>query len=157
VRRQPRPVVFDSTARLPQESRLVAQASEVGLVVVVSRAAPRAAVESLQSAGAEVVTASGENEPARVADALTRLGELETPITSMMLEGGPQLAGAFLDAGEIDEARFFIAPMLLGGASARDPLEGVGAGTIADATRAIAVSHEQVGDDILVRARLKEW
>jgi len=49
------------------------------------------------------------------------------------------------------------APMLLGGASARDPLEGVGAGTIADATRAISVSHEQVGDDILVRARLREW
>ena len=157
VRRQPRPVVFDSTARLPQESRLVAQASEVGLIVVVSRAAPRAAVESLRSAGAEVVTASGENEPSRVADALTRLGELEEPVTSIMLEGGPQLAGAFLDAGEIDEARFFIAPMLLGGASARDPLEGVGAGTIADATRAIAVSHDQVGDDILVRARLREW
>jgi diaminohydroxyphosphoribosylaminopyrimidine deaminase/5-amino-6-(5-phosphoribosylamino)uracil reductase len=157
VRRQPRPVVFDSTARLPLDSRLVAQAPEVGLVVVVSRAAPRAAVESLRNAGAEVVVAAGENEPARVADALGRLGELERPVTSMMLEGGPQLAGAFLDAGEIDEARFFIAPMLLGGASARDPLEGVGAGTIADATRALAVSHEQVGEDILVRARLREW
>ncbi len=157
VRRQPRPVVFDSTGRLPLDSRLAEQAPEVGLVVVTSRAAPRAAVEALASAGAEVVVASGENEPARVADALTRLGELERPVTSMMLEGGPQLAGAFLDAGEIDEARFFIAPMLLGGASARDPLEGMGAGTIAEATRAIAVTSGQVGDDILVSARLKEW
>lgn len=157
VRRQPRPVVFDSTARLPLDSQLVARAADSGLVVVVSRAAPRSAVEGLESAGAHVVVASGENEPARVSDALSRLGELETPITSMMLEGGPQLAGAFFDAGEIDEARFFIAPMLLGGASARDPLEGMGAGTIGEATRALAVSSEQVGDDILVCARLREW
>ena len=157
ARRQPRPVVFDSSARLPLDSRLVVQAPEVGLVVVVSRGAPRPAVEGLESAGAEVVVAAGENEPARVADALTRLGELESPVTSMMLEGGPQLAGAFFDAGEIDDARFFIAPMLLGGASARDPLEGMGAGTIDEATRAIAVTSEQVGDDILVCARLREW
>lgn len=157
VRRQPRPVVFDSTGRLPLDCELVSRASESGLVVVVSRAAPRSAVEGLESAGAEVVVAAGENEPARVTDALTRLGELERPVTSVMLEGGPQLAGAFFDAGEIDDARFFIAPMLLGGASARDPLEGMGAGTIADAARAIAVTSEQVGDDILVQARLREW
>ena len=47
-------------------------------------------------------------------------------ITSVLLEGGPHLAGAFLDAGEIDELRLFIAPLLLGGRSARDPLEGEG-------------------------------
>ena len=157
VRRQPRPVVFDSSARLPLDSTLVAQAGSSGLVVVVSRGAPRAAVEGLQSAGAQVVSAAGENEPARVCDALDRLGELEVPVTSMMLEGGPQLAGAFFDAGEIDEARLFIAPMVLGGASARDPIEGMGAGAIDDAARALSVESEQVGDDILVRARLREW
>ena len=44
----------------------------------------------------------------------------------MLLEGGPHLAGAFLDAGEIDEIRLFLAPLLLGGSAARDPLEGKG-------------------------------
>ncbi len=155
--KQPRRVVFDSAARLALDSQLVAQAPEAELIVVVSRAAPRSAVESLESAGAEVIVASGENEPLRVSDALSQLGNLDPPITAMLLEGGPHLAGAFFDAGEIDELRLFVAPIVLGGASARDPVEGMGATTIADAMRAISLTAERVADDILLTARLREW
>ncbi len=156
VQRQPRRVVFDSTGRLPLTSQLVSQAPEIPLIVVVSRAAPRAAVEGLELAGAEVVVATGENEQARVASALDQLGALETPVTAILLEGGPRLAGAFLDAGEIDEARFLVAPMLLGGRG-KDPVAGEGAATIADALRALELTCEPSGDDILLTARLREW
>jgi len=155
--KQPRRVVFDSDARLPLDSQLVSQAPEVELIVVVSRAAPRSAIEALESAGAEVVVVSGENEPLRVGDALSQLGKLDPPVTSLLLEGGPHLAGAFFDAGEIDEIRLFIAPLVLGGANARDPLEGMGATMIADATRALSLTTEIVADDILLTARLREW
>ena len=63
VHRQPRRVVFDSTARLPLDSKLVAQAREVPLTVVVTRAAKRIDVENLESAGADIIVATGENEP----------------------------------------------------------------------------------------------
>ena len=86
--------------------------------------------------GADVIVATGENEPARVVSALDQLGELEIPVTALLLEGGPHLAGAFLDAGEIDEARLFVAPMLLGGGG-MDPAIGEGVARIADALRAI--------------------
>ena len=155
--KQPRRIVFDSDARLPLDSQLVSQAPEVELIVVVSRAAPRSAIEALESAGAEVVVVSGENEPLRVSDALSQLGKLDPPVTSLLLEGGPHLAGAFFDAGEIDEIRLFIAPLVLGGANARDPLEGMGATMIADATRALSLTTEIVADDILLTARLREW
>jgi diaminohydroxyphosphoribosylaminopyrimidine deaminase/5-amino-6-(5-phosphoribosylamino)uracil reductase len=157
VHRQPTRVVFDSTGRLPLTSRLVAEAAEVPLVVVVSRAAPRVATDGLEMAGAQVVVATGQNEPARVRSGLDQLGALETPITSMLLEGGPHLAGTFLDCGEIDELRLFIAPILLGGRSARDPLEGEGIENIADATSALSLSCRAVGPDKLLSARLKEW
>ena len=155
--KQPRRIVFDSDARLALDSQLVSQAPEVELIVVVSRAAPRSAIEALESAGAEVVVVSGENEPLRVSDALSQLGKLDPPVTSLLLEGGPHLAGAFFDAGEIDEIRLFIAPLVLGGANARDPLEGMGATMIADATRALALTTEIVADDVLLTARLREW
>jgi len=155
--KQPRRVVFDSAARLPLDSQLVAQSSEGELIVVTSRAAPRNAVEALEAAGVQVLVASGENEPLRVSDALSQLGSLGQPITAMLLEGGPHLAGAFFDAGEIDEVRLFIAPLVLGGGSARDPIEGMGATLIADATRAISLTAEQVAGDILLTARLREW
>jgi diaminohydroxyphosphoribosylaminopyrimidine deaminase / 5-amino-6-(5-phosphoribosylamino)uracil reductase len=157
VHEQPRRVVFDSTARLPLTSRLVAGAPEVPLVVVVSRAAPRGATDALETAGAQVIVATGQNEPARVRSALDQLGALDPPVTGMLLEGGPHLAGSFLDAGQIDELRLFVAPLLLGGRTARDPLEGEGVERVADAIRALDLECESSGGDVLLTARLREW
>jgi diaminohydroxyphosphoribosylaminopyrimidine deaminase/5-amino-6-(5-phosphoribosylamino)uracil reductase len=153
--RQPRRVVFDSTGRLPLDSRLVQQAPEIPLTVVVSRAAGRSAADALVNAGADVIVATGEHEPARVRSALGQLGE--AGIHGVLLEGGPHLAGAFLDAGEIDEVRLFLAPLLLGGSKARDPLEGEGVEKISEALRALTLDCERVADDVLISARLREW
>jgi diaminohydroxyphosphoribosylaminopyrimidine deaminase / 5-amino-6-(5-phosphoribosylamino)uracil reductase len=155
VARQPRRVIFDSEARLPLDSQLVRGASEIPLTVVVSRAAGRLATDALEVAGADVIVATGQNEPARVRSALDQLGA--AGITSILLEGGPHLAGAFLDAGEVDEIRLFVAPVVVGGSSARDPLEGEGVEQIAQATRALSFDVEQVADDVLITARLREW
>lgn len=155
VHHQPRRVVFDSLARLPLDSQLVAAASELPLSVVVSRAAPRQATDALELAGVDVVVATGENEPARVRAALGLLGDRD--VHTLLLEGGPHLAGAFFDAGEIDEVRLFLAPLLLGGRAARDPLEGEGVERVSDALRALTLDCERIGEDTLIRARLKEW
>ncbi len=155
VTRQPRRVIFDSTGRLPLDSQLVKAAPEVPLTVVVSRAAPRSAASGLETAGVDVVVATGGNEPARVRSALVQLGERD--VASILLEGGPHLAGAFFDAGEIDEIRLFLAPVVLGGASARDPLEGEGVEQISEALRALTLDCERVAEDVLITARLKEW
>ncbi len=151
---QPQRVVFDSTARLPLTSKLVADASEVPLTVVVSRAAHRTAMEALEAAGVEVLVATGGNDPAHVCSALDQLAA--QGVTSVLLEGGPRLAGAFLDAGEVDEIRLFLAPLLIGGKQGRDPLEGMGVETIAAAPRALSLGCESVGEDLLITARLRE-
>jgi diaminohydroxyphosphoribosylaminopyrimidine deaminase/5-amino-6-(5-phosphoribosylamino)uracil reductase len=75
----------------------------------------------------------------------------------MLLEGGPRLAGSFLDAQEIDEMRLFIAPIAIGGRSARILFEGEGSGAIAEAQRAISVDVAMVDGDVLMTARLREW
>jgi diaminohydroxyphosphoribosylaminopyrimidine deaminase/5-amino-6-(5-phosphoribosylamino)uracil reductase len=155
VHRQPRRVIFDSLARLPVASRLVRDARTTPLTVVVSRASRRSSTDALETHGVEVIVATGENEPARVCSALDQLGA--AGIGSILLEGGPHLAGAFLDAGEIDEIRLFLAPLVLGGRTARDPLEGQGVEAIAQAVRALSLDVERVGEDLLVSARVKEW
>jgi diaminohydroxyphosphoribosylaminopyrimidine deaminase / 5-amino-6-(5-phosphoribosylamino)uracil reductase len=152
---QPRRVVFDSLARLPTTSQLVVAAAEIPLTVVVSRAAARADTNALEAAGVQVLVATGENEPARFRSALDQLGILG--VSSVLLEGGPHLAGAFLDAGEIDEIRLFLAPLLLGGSAARDPLEGEGVERISEALRALSCGCESIGEDLLISARLREW
>ena len=47
--------------------------------------------------------------------------------------------------------------MLLGGSSARDPLEGAGAERIAQAVRALSLECARVADDVLITARMREW
>jgi diaminohydroxyphosphoribosylaminopyrimidine deaminase / 5-amino-6-(5-phosphoribosylamino)uracil reductase len=155
IENQPRRVVFDSLGRLSPSSQLVAAAQQIPLTVVVSRAAARADTDALEAAGVQVLVATGENEPARVRSGLEQLGALG--VDSALLEGGPHLAGAFLDAGEIDEIRLFLAPLLLGGSAARDPLEGKGVARISEALRALSFDCERVGEDLLVSARLREW
>jgi diaminohydroxyphosphoribosylaminopyrimidine deaminase / 5-amino-6-(5-phosphoribosylamino)uracil reductase len=155
VTRQPTRVVFDSESRLPLDSNLVKTAPEVPLVVVTSRAADRSHAEALRAAGAEVVPAAGGTERERVLDGLNKLGGLG--ITSLLLEGGPRLAGSFLDAREIDEVRLFVAPIVLGGRGAPAPFEGEGTVAIADAQQAASLDVEMVDEDVLIKARLREW
>ena len=155
VARQPRRVIFDSEARLPTDSQLVRGVREVPLTVVCSRAAARTSMEALEAAGVDVIVATGANEGARVADALDELGKRD--IQSLLLEGGPHIAGAFLEADEIDEARMFVAPMLTGGREARTAVEGMGVGEIASSARALSIEVERIEDDVLILARLKEW
>ncbi|CAB4863749.1 unannotated protein [freshwater metagenome] len=152
---QPRRVVFDASARLPLDSQLVAEPESPPVTVVVDRGAQRAEVDALEASGVDVLVATGENEAARVESALEQLGELG--ITSVLLEGGPKLAGAFLDAGEVDELRIFLAPVLIGAHAARDPFEGRGSETVAEALRVPTPDVTRVGDDLLLTSRLREW
>jgi diaminohydroxyphosphoribosylaminopyrimidine deaminase/5-amino-6-(5-phosphoribosylamino)uracil reductase len=155
VPRQPRRVVFDSEASLPLDGRLAASAAEAPVILVASRAASRRRLQRLESAGIEVITASGENEAARVACALDELGHRE--VQSLLVEGGPHLAGAFLDAGEVDELRVFVAPVIAGGRQAKPAVAGEGVASIADAGRALHTEVERIEDDVLITARLREW
>lgn len=139
--RQPLRVVFDSRARLPLDSRLLATLDQSPVLVVTAPDADPARLSALRDAGAETLAAA--DIPAALAD-LGRRG-----ITSLFLEGGQTLASAFLAAGQIDESRTFIAPMLLGTAKT----------TEAEATRvtALASTAEPVGEDTLITALYKEW
>ncbi len=151
--RQPTRVVFDTAARLPLNSKLLATLDQGPVIVLCGSGAPAARAEALRGVGAEVIALQDEGAGG-VEAALEELGR--RGITSLLLEGGATLAGAFLEAGEIDEMRLFVAPIVLGG-DGRPLFDASGPDRVEGAVRPLAVSSEQSGDDILVRARLKEW
>jgi diaminohydroxyphosphoribosylaminopyrimidine deaminase/5-amino-6-(5-phosphoribosylamino)uracil reductase len=150
--RQPARVVFDSAARLPVESALARSIGDAPLHVIAGPEAEPASVEALRATGAEVLELSGDRDR-RLVDGLDELGR--RGITSLLIEGGAELAGAVLDAGEVDELRVFVAPLVLGGG--RPLAAGRGPRRIADAARPLACEWERAGPDMLARARLREW
>jgi diaminohydroxyphosphoribosylaminopyrimidine deaminase/5-amino-6-(5-phosphoribosylamino)uracil reductase len=172
--RQPLRVVFDSQARLPLDSQLLATLDQSPVLLVTSPDADPARTTALQEAGAEILLTSGATTADRVTAALTDLGR--RGITSLFLEGGRTLASAFTTSGNLDESRIFIAPVLLGDTSAPSRAGGVGAGvprgaedaehpsTVGDAATtgparlsALVSTQEPVGDDTLVTSRFREW
>jgi len=119
--RQPVRVVFDRQARLPLDSQLL-QTLDLAPVLVV--AAPEVDTSPLRAVGAEVLTADG------IEAALAELGR--RGITSLFLEGGKTLAAAFADAGQIDEARVFVAPTLLAGGKRTEAVDPGATDTLID-------------------------
>jgi diaminohydroxyphosphoribosylaminopyrimidine deaminase/5-amino-6-(5-phosphoribosylamino)uracil reductase len=148
-------IVFDSQARLPLDSALVSSMDEAPLIVICGPEAASARRDGLERAGAEVIVAPGRSPAARLEAALDELGRRQ--IQDLFVEGGPTLAGALFDAGEIDEIRLFVAPVLVGSARARAVLEGEGVARIAEGVRPLDTSYQAIGEDLLVQARLREW
>ncbi len=144
--RQPVCVVFDSAARLPLDSRLLATTDEAPVLVVVAPDAELGRLGALRDKGAETIVAAGQTSAARIAAALGELGR--RGLTSLLLEGGATLAGAFAAADQIDEARVFVAPMVLGGPVPAVPVS---------ALQGESTDAEKVGEDTLIRTRFKEW
>jgi diaminohydroxyphosphoribosylaminopyrimidine deaminase/5-amino-6-(5-phosphoribosylamino)uracil reductase len=70
-------------------------------------------------------------------------------VQSLLLEGGPTLATAFLEAGLVDRLLLFVAPTLSG-----DGPRFVG--DLSAPMSLLHVSTEQIGDDLLVEAYLRE-
>jgi diaminohydroxyphosphoribosylaminopyrimidine deaminase / 5-amino-6-(5-phosphoribosylamino)uracil reductase len=144
--RQPTRVVFDSAARLPLDSRLLATTDEAPLLVVTGPDADLGRLGALRDKGAETIVAAGATSAERIAAALGELGR--RGLTSLLLEGGATLAAAFAAADQIDEARVFVAPMVLGGPMPDVPMSALQGGS---------TEAENVGEDTLIRTRFKEW
>ena len=105
-------MIFDSNARLPLDSQLLATLDQSPILVITSPEADPARVDAPKEAGAETLVAGGATPADRITAALTDLGRRE--ITSLFLEGGQTLAVSFAAADQVDESRTFIAPVLLG-------------------------------------------
>jgi diaminohydroxyphosphoribosylaminopyrimidine deaminase/5-amino-6-(5-phosphoribosylamino)uracil reductase len=73
-------------------------------------------------------------------------------VQSVLLEGGPTLAGAMLRAGLVDRVVGYVAPALLGSGPAA--LADAGIGTIADAIRLELDDVARIGGDVRFTARV---
>jgi diaminohydroxyphosphoribosylaminopyrimidine deaminase/5-amino-6-(5-phosphoribosylamino)uracil reductase len=166
--RQPLRIVFDSQARLPLDSQLLSTLDQSPVLVVTTPDADPTRSAALREAGAETLVAPGTTSADRIHSALTDLGR--RGITSLFLEGGRTLASAFTTSGNIDETRIFIAPVLLGDSATvprpRNP-EGepenehlarrASPPGSSERRTALSSSTENVGEDVLITARYREW
>lgn len=140
--RQPMRIVMDSAARTPVDGRLVKSASLSPVVVATADAdAPH-----LTAAGADIWRCGdghGRVSPRRLVDRAAAHG-----VTSIMIEGGGQVAASFLRDRLVDSVAWFRAPIILGG-DGLPAIGPLGLSSIPDAARWRVTATEMIGDDVL--------
>jgi len=104
-------VILDTHLRLPAESRIV-KALDGDLLVFTAASLKSPGARKLHSAGVELVNVPSRGAQLNLQSVLKELGRRE--ILSVLLEAGPGLNGAALEAKIVDKLFLFYAPILAG-------------------------------------------
>jgi diaminohydroxyphosphoribosylaminopyrimidine deaminase/5-amino-6-(5-phosphoribosylamino)uracil reductase len=139
-------IVLDSGARLPMTSQLVRTAREIPVLVAVGPEAPSARIAALEAAGCEVARPAGADKTARLQSLLHDLGRRR--LTTVLVEGGPDVLRGFFAAELVDEVWTFIAPRIAGAATSPLP-------TLDDAPPVDVEHVAHPGGDIFVRGLVR--
>jgi diaminohydroxyphosphoribosylaminopyrimidine deaminase / 5-amino-6-(5-phosphoribosylamino)uracil reductase len=143
--RSPVRVVLDSELRLPPGSRLAASAARTLDWTFAGEAAPQERERALTDLGVEVLrvpSARGRLDLTAVLRSLAGRG-----ITRVMVEAGPILSAAFVDADLVDEAALFQSSKALG--EGIGALEGMPLTALTQSPRLRLVATELIGTDTL--------
>jgi diaminohydroxyphosphoribosylaminopyrimidine deaminase/5-amino-6-(5-phosphoribosylamino)uracil reductase len=133
-------VVLDETLTTPPDSQLMRTATEAPVLFF----AGNIAASEFDLPGVEVVRDAANGRDLSLV--LDELGKRE--IQSVLVEGGANVAGNFLDAGLVNKVTVFIAPKIIGGSDAPTAVGGAGAETLAKAIELQDVVVTQRGQDI---------
>lgn len=138
---QPLRVVLDSRLRTPQAAKVAGENT-----LILTAAEPR-------SIGAAKVVQIDAKDGRPTIPAVLKALEI-AGATSLLIEGGGQVAASFLRADAVDALEWFRAPVLLGG-EGRPCVAALALAKLADAPKFRRLGVEPVGDDLWERyARL---
>jgi diaminohydroxyphosphoribosylaminopyrimidine deaminase/5-amino-6-(5-phosphoribosylamino)uracil reductase len=85
---------------------------------------------------------------------LSKLGEIG--MMSLMVEGGSQVNGSFLDEGLIDKLFLFLSPKIMGDPQALGIFGGKGVSSVQEAIVLKEIMTRKIGEDILIESYF-EW
>ncbi|MCC6749533.1 MAG: bifunctional diaminohydroxyphosphoribosylaminopyrimidine deaminase/5-amino-6-(5-phosphoribosylamino)uracil reductase RibD [Deltaproteobacteria bacterium] len=151
--RDPVRVIVDSRLRTPPTARAVvaARSSRAATWIFATARAPVSRRRALEAAGAQVHEVKEEAGRVSIRALLVALRELR--IMSVLLEGGPRLAGAFWDGRLVDEVVLFVAPKVLGDPGALPLLAAGAVERMEDAVGLERLRVRRVGDDLMIGGR----
>jgi diaminohydroxyphosphoribosylaminopyrimidine deaminase/5-amino-6-(5-phosphoribosylamino)uracil reductase len=151
--RDPLRVVLDSRLRIPENARIL-KTSPSKVIIATSRAAPDEKVKRLEKRGVRVLILKSRSERVDLKSFVARLGAMG--LTSLMVEGGSEVNGSFLDEGLVDKLILFVAPKLIGDIRAPSIFGGKGVAKIGEVRDLRDVNVRRMGGDILIEGYLNK-
>jgi diaminohydroxyphosphoribosylaminopyrimidine deaminase/5-amino-6-(5-phosphoribosylamino)uracil reductase len=140
-------IVLDSQARLSPASRLAATARAHPVWLLCTPAAPTDRRAALAACGVEIIEVA-DDPMGRVDIAAATLALGARGMTRLLVEGGGEVAAAFLKAGQVDRLSLFHGGVALGGDS-RSAVGPLALDRLGSAPRFALAATRSVGGDTL--------
>ncbi len=141
-------IIVSGSGQVPLQAKALNGSLPGQTLVATSNQMPTTTEQQLNDAGVEVWRLPATDEQIHIP---ALLEQLAPRCQSVMIEGGAKLLGAFADAQCIDELWAFIAPKIIGGATAPGSISGRGADRLEHSLTLHNVCHESLDADWLIR------
>ena len=151
--REPYRIVLDSRLKIPEEAK-VFEHSPSEVILATTGSAPQDKIERLEKKGVRVLIASSKKGRVDLKSCLSKLGEIG--MMNLLVEGGSQVNGSFLDEGLIDKLLLFLSPKLIGDPQAVGIFGGRGVSNLRETVALKDIRARKIGEDIFVEGYL-EW
>ncbi len=142
-------VVLDTNLKISPQAKVVRHNDDRRTWILCSPSAPSGKIRTLQEKGVEVIpTPIEKSGRLDLAEVLKLLASRQ--ITSVLVEGGATVHGAFLNAQLVDHLQFFYAP-LIAGDSGTSVIQGfqVDSGP-EQAVRLYNITHRRLDEDLMI-------
>jgi len=150
--RDPVRVVVDTDLRLPPAAKVLDRTTRAGCLVACGARSSARKRKALEAAGAEVLVLPRHKGLVDLAALLDVLGA--RGLTSLLVEGGAELAWGFLSRNLVQEVFYFFAPKIIGGQSAPSMVGGRGFAKMSQALVLEKPRLTRFGQDVMLWARV---
>jgi diaminohydroxyphosphoribosylaminopyrimidine deaminase/5-amino-6-(5-phosphoribosylamino)uracil reductase len=150
--RDPYRIILDSRLRIPEKAKVIGT-SPSKTIVATTELAPKEKVERLEKNGIRVLIFDSKQGRVHLKPCLSKLGEMG--MISLLVEGGSQVNGSFLDEGLIDKLILIFSPKVIGDKQALGIFEGKGVTTLKEAIPLNGLRVRRIGEDIVLEGYVK--
>jgi diaminohydroxyphosphoribosylaminopyrimidine deaminase/5-amino-6-(5-phosphoribosylamino)uracil reductase len=150
--KNPLRIILDTHLRTPPDSLVVNQTADSPSLIATGPNPFRKRRGILEERGVEVLPLPLERGRVSLPALLSELGGRD--ITSLLVEGGAEVHGAFFYDNLVDKVYLFFASKIMGGNSAVPMVGGIGAASVAEASSLRKVKVRRFDSDIMIEAYL---
>jgi diaminohydroxyphosphoribosylaminopyrimidine deaminase/5-amino-6-(5-phosphoribosylamino)uracil reductase len=150
---EPYRIVLDSRLKIPEEAKIF-EYFPSKVILATTGFAPQDKIERLEKRGVRVLIIDSKEGRVDLRSCLRKLGEIG--IMNLLVEGGSQVNGSFLDEALIDKFVLFLSPRLIGDPQALGIFGGRGVSNLKEAIGLKEIKTKRIGEDIFIEGYL-EW
>ena len=147
-------IIVDSTAKIPLNSKVLNLSSKAKTIIATTEKADKQSLKYIEDKGADIILTPLKNNRVDLSYLMQQLGQRD--IDSVLIEGGSALNFSALEECIVDKVISFIAPKMIGGATAKTPVGGNGISHMKNALQLENIQISRFHEDIMIEAYLRK-